>query len=355
MILDEYVEVAIVPFNYKYYADLGYFIPPYHNKNGDCKFKRGTKIKVKPLDLPSGSKIKIRIKCDFCGEERCVEYCQYIDQIHHFGDYACGKCRYQHTKITNMKIYGVENPQQVEEFKQKSVETCVQKYGVSNPMQSSEIVKNSQRTNTSRYGVPAPLQNEEIKNKVKQTNLKKYGCENVSQNTEIRNKINKTYFKNNSQKISFQQMYIYSLISQKYKVYLNYPFKGYSLDIFLSTYKVDIEVDGGGHTLAVKIGNMTQEQFNKKEIQREAIIRKSGIKIIRIIMPTDKLPTDETIMSLIEAGLEYFNKTNHTWINYYVEDGYLKNAEHIDGLDYEYGVLTNSSKLKKQLQRKEVV
>lgn len=65
----------------------------------------------------------------------------------------------------------------------------------------SPITKNK-RTSTSieKYGVENPFQDENIKQKIKDTNLAKYGAENPSQNLLVRNKISATIkntFKNN--------------------------------------------------------------------------------------------------------------------------------------------------------------
>lgn len=47
-------------------------------------------------------------------------------------------------------------------------------------------------TNLEKYGVENPFQSEEIKDKIKATNLEKYGCEYNSQNKEIREKAEKS-------------------------------------------------------------------------------------------------------------------------------------------------------------------
>ena len=86
----------------------------------------------------------------------------------------------------------------------KSTETNITKYGVENPLQNEEIKNKMKKTNLNKYGVENPFQNEEIKNKIKQTNLKKYGFECALQNQEIKDKVKQTYLKKYGCEYSFQ-------------------------------------------------------------------------------------------------------------------------------------------------------
>ena len=92
----------------------------------------------------------------------------------------------------NLEKYGVENPFQSEEVKQKIRETNREKYGVENPFQSEEVKQKIKETNLERRGVEYPLQCEEIKQKIKETNREKYGVENPFQSEEIKRKIKET-------------------------------------------------------------------------------------------------------------------------------------------------------------------
>ena len=50
------------------------------------------------------------------------------------------------SKILNLQKYGVENPKQLEEIKQKARETCLKKYGYDNPMKNKQIKQKVKET-----------------------------------------------------------------------------------------------------------------------------------------------------------------------------------------------------------------
>ncbi len=74
MIITEKLEVGIGPGNVKHLEDLGYEIPRRKDSRGRIGFKKGSKIIVKVSDLPKTSKVKIKCKCEDCGEIRVVGY-----------------------------------------------------------------------------------------------------------------------------------------------------------------------------------------------------------------------------------------------------------------------------------------
>ena len=108
----------------------------------------------------------------------------------------CHDCSVINGKIksteTNITKYGVENPLQNEEIKNKMKKTNLNKYGVENPFQNEEIKNKIKETNLNKYGFEFVLQNQEVKNKVKETNLKKYEVDNPMKKEEFKNKIKET-------------------------------------------------------------------------------------------------------------------------------------------------------------------
>lgn len=401
MILDEYVEVTMAVKNIKYYESLGYEVPRYTDKQGRSLIKRGTKIKVKVKDLNPKSTLYVNIKCDKCGCIVKTQYNVYTNAMEKYGNYYCSHCKYDHTKKTCNDKYGVDSPLQLKEIrdkikstnlkkygyecvlsapeiKDKIEKTNVELYGFANVFQSDEIKDKIKNTNLERYGVEYVSQNDDIKQKVIDTNMArygvphaamadvvkekriagtidKYGVENVGQNLGIKQKISDTFYKNGTVPTSSQQLYIFELLMNRYNVELNYLFQKYFIDIFIRDLNIAIEIDGGGHDLNVKTGQISEKEFNIKETIRESQIRSKGIKIIRLIIPTDKLPSDNKIFELIENAINYFNTTNHTWIKYYIEENKFVNAENQDGSFLDYGELWNGKKLSKIIQRKEVV
>ena len=78
-------------------------------------------------------------------------------------------------KQTNLKKYGVENPQQSEEIKEKTRQTNLKKYGVRYTLSNSTIRQKIKDTYMAKYGVDCNLKVSEVKDKIKQTNLDRYG------------------------------------------------------------------------------------------------------------------------------------------------------------------------------------
>ncbi|MEA3450789.1 MAG: hypothetical protein U9Q83_02680, partial [Bacteroidota bacterium] len=98
-----------------------------------------------------------------------------------------------HSKIqTNRLKYGVDNPSQSNEIKEKKMSTTIKNYGVNHNSQASIIKEKKRKTNLERYGAETPLQNKEILTKLRKTNLERYGAETPLQNKEILTKLRKT-------------------------------------------------------------------------------------------------------------------------------------------------------------------
>jgi hypothetical protein len=102
----------------------------------------------------------------------------------------------QKIKQTNLQKYGVENLNKVEEIKNKRIKTCLEKYGVEYHIQSNKTREKIKITNLEKYGVECVFQSEEIKQKIKETNVQNYGVECVFQSEEIKQKIKTTNQKN---------------------------------------------------------------------------------------------------------------------------------------------------------------
>ena len=96
------------------------------------------------------------------------------------------------SKKTCLEKYGVEHTTQSKNMKEKSKATCLERYGVENAAQSVEIKKKSKETCKERYGVEYYLQTNDKKEKSKITCLERYGVENGSQSIEAKEKSKKT-------------------------------------------------------------------------------------------------------------------------------------------------------------------
>lgn len=187
--------------------------------------------------------------------------------------------------------YGVEYSMLLPDFKEKVKETSMQKYGVEH-YRKSDVVKQKQ----------------------KETVMRKYGVYSVSQLPQNREKSRELFHKNGLINASSAQKHICDLV----KGQLNYRFHGFYLDILFEDW-LDIEYDGSGHNLRVKMGKMSQEDFDKKERKRLAAIHFNGLKTI-IIKGNDQdlLPPDEEILSDIQKGIDLLrnSKDNNYLIDY---------------------------------------
>lgn len=329
MLLTKEVEVVVNSRTFKHYKELGYLFE-----------HKGDKIIVKVEDLSMGSHTLVNVQCDYCKKIKPMQYKKYLSGRINTEKDACFNCIKHKTSETVYKKYNTDNYSKTEEFKDKYKNICLEKYGVENVSQIEEIKIKKEETCLANYGVKIPAQNSDIINKMKATCLERYGVENVNLLTDFREKVMVTSYKNGNIPTSSQQIYLRNLYNGK----LNYPIKKYPIDVCLINEKIAIEYDGGGHNLAVKMGYETQEEFNKKEIIRNNIIKREGYKQIRITSSRDYLPSDEILLQMLEQAKEYFNNTTHTWVEYDIDTSLMRNAENKEGVFFDYG---NLRKIKK--------
>lgn len=270
-------------------------------------------------------------------------------------------------KIKNSLIehYGVDNPMKSEECKLHLQESMLEKYGVNNCCYLDFVKDKCKETTLKNYGVEHHMYSPDIKEKIKQTNIDKYGYDNVFKNEEVRNKykksmkekygnehpmhikefqekMRKTLYENQKAPTSKQQLYIYTLYKSKFTesiIELNYPISYYNADICFLKEKLDIEIDCGGHNLSVKIGQLTQEEFDQKEIVRNNIIKREGYKQMRIISRKDNIPSDKVLLEMLAFANNYFSTTCHSWVTYDIDNSLLFSAQHKQGIPYSFGIL----------------
>lgn len=382
LLKDELVEVKVNSKTCQYYLDLGYSLPTHKNSRGKVAFSFGETIKVKPSDLKPSSNIKVKVKCDYCGK---VYEKRYVDHVKKDKD-ACVDCTQKAREEKMMIKYGCLNPMHVAEFKENLRKTCVEKYGTEYAIQNESVRQKAKETLKKNYGVDAPIQNpqirekinntcrerygtdypfgsEKITKKIEQTLQAKYGVDHISRLPEINNrrkstlmekygednpmkipefraKQMETMYLNGSQKCSTQQKYLFDLYGGE----INYPLSKFFLDIYIPNDNIDIEFNGGGHNLCVKIGSIENDEFLKNERIRSIIIRRNGIRQLTIVSPEDLLPSDKILLQMYSESLSYFNTTNHTWRTYDIDKGIFMDAEHKDGESYDFGDLRKIQK-----------
>ena len=190
MIKNEFLEIDISYRNITHYRKLGY--NPFLN----------SKLKIKTVDLPSSSHVRIDVICEICKFENNIQYHKYIVNKKRHGFYGCRSCSRQKASLTSLILYGVDNYSKTEEFS-----------------------KRVEQTNIKKYGFKTNLLNPEFKENIKKILKEKYGTENFY---EIKNKVNKRVFKsldlnhllNQSFELS-EEKYSDFKITQEYLLYRN--------------------------------------------------------------------------------------------------------------------------------------
>jgi len=354
MLLSITAKVKISTKNAKRFESLGYNIPMRKASKStkihtgkDYVYDYGKFIIVKVEDLSPQSKALVYVQCDVCGRKYVLCYCDYIKNIQNQGYVACSsKCSKQKAMVTSTKKYGVPIPQQSQEVKDRAKQTCLERYGLESSNQDINVKNKKLQSYISRYGVSNPYFIPGTEEKRRSTMIEKYGYDNPSKSEEIQEKKRMRYYINGTVPTSSQQYAIYEFYSAIYpQTKLNYPIaKRYSGDIVIDN--IDYEVDYGGHNLRVKLGQVTQEEFNRSQIIRDSSVKYDGYKIIRLIAEKErKIPSDETLLDILNVSKQYFKDyPNHSWIEWYVEKGYYSNAENKDGIPYDFGTLRKIKK-----------
>lgn len=185
MIAEEYIEISWHNKTRKHFEEKGYLFTKYKDL-----------FVVKVEDLPHGSNKKIKVYCDYCLLEGVktpleVYYYKYLESRKIVQKDCCKSCSRKKVKDSNLKVYGVENIFQLEEIKEKSKNTQIEKYGelYSKTDTRKEQIK---ATNLEKYGVENPMMSKEIRRKAEKTNIIKYGVKNVFQSDYAKNKAKET-------------------------------------------------------------------------------------------------------------------------------------------------------------------
>lgn len=264
MILDQKVEIKWKSANKNYYVDKGYFFT-----------KMDDTFVVDINDLPPKSAIKIKCKCDFCGNECFIKYVHVKDKYH-----ACKDCRYKKMRQTFTDHYPDKESRK-------------------------EMRKRLEDTRERNTGFRSPFHDPKVREKSKQTLLDRTGYDNPWKDPSLRHdiqaKIAETFSKNQTFRASPHQRHLAELFHGE----LNKNLDVYLLDVVAGD--IVIEYDGSGHDLGVG-WKITQEDFMTKELQRESFIFDNGFNLIRIVSRNDYLLYDDEFLSLFKVCKEKFAK-----------------------------------------------
>lgn len=78
-------------------------------------------------------------------------------------------------EATSFEKYGVSNPAQVEEFKERAKVTNLEKYGTESIFQSDHFKEMAKDANLAKYGVGNVMQSKEVREKLKGSMISRYG------------------------------------------------------------------------------------------------------------------------------------------------------------------------------------
>lgn len=358
MIKSETVMIKWNPRIKKHYTMLGYSYT-----------KMGDEFEVKVEDLTKGSNVYVDLVCDYCTKTFPRAWYHHVKQKENDMKKGlqdcdcCDDCKNIKVEESNIINYGSKNVMSNEEVYNKYVKSIQAKFGVSNNFERLEVKehikdywesnpeefkeRNEKIINTTleKYGVENIFQSEETKVKIKATLINKYGVDNPMKNEEIKfaslkTRAITTY--ENGTKVSTQQKHINELLGWE----LNYPIDNVNLDCANVDSKIYLEYNGSGHWLSVEIGNVSLEDFNRKEMQRQYFLNKKGWKLIRLNSKKDMLPNDNELLEVIIECINYLNN-GHSWIEINIDDNKLICSQ------FEKDLKFNS--LKRMYKQKEVV
>jgi hypothetical protein len=340
-------------------------------------------IEILIVDLPPKSNVKIPLQCDYCNSEFTREYNYYYSyhQKGLTGKDACKNCLPKRTEEDTLILYGVSNISKLDSIKEKKKNTTLQnhgvvagfltedarnktneaikneevklkrrktnieKYGVENVSQSEEIKEKRDKTVQKRYGVNNVFQLEDVKNKSDETMIRKFGVRRVMQDPNIMkviiSKRNITAFKNNTIPYSKQQKYIHSIIGGEF----NFPIDMFTLDVAYLEDKIYLEYQGSGHNLGVKIGNYSEEEFRKRELNRYHYLKRRGWKLIEIISLKDQLPNEMELQEMIKFAKMILLNNEYSRVVFDIDNAIVSTKGWTQF--YSFGELLTSYKINK--------
>jgi hypothetical protein len=247
MILTEKVKIKLNSRTIKRYNELGY--------DGNIN----DIVEVNISDLSSYSHAIVIRKCNICGEEKEMRYCDCKNND------ICNACAKYKRDKTNLERFGHKSNLGNIDQREKIKKIMIERYGVEHPAQNIDIMNKISETNFERYGCKAPTQNKDVlkkrenvylekygfitnlmcnetKEKIKITNIERYGFENVSQNKKIKNKKIQTCLINYGVENPLQSEEIFKQqqkSANKLKKYKDITYRGtYEFDFLKNFYDV---------------------------------------------------------------------------------------------------------------------
>jgi hypothetical protein len=270
----------------------------YYSSKLGKPLENGERIIIPVEWLPSTSGVKITTKCAYCGKWFVKSFRRFYETK---DDICCSECRNKKIHKVEKDRYGTTCPLWTPQIHKKVLHTLREKYG-SEHTHGREAVTRQQDTMKRRYGVTGTLANAELRKKAHKTMIERnHSCAVC---------------------VSTQQKHIARLM----KAVLNYYFDPYFLDCYLPDSRLDIEYDGGGHNLCVKIGKKTAEVFAEEQKNRSLFLIKNNIRILHVVSKTDKMPSDSILSSVLGITIQKMLESNLMEYSIFLDD-YLTGQE----------------------------
>lgn len=289
------------------------------------------KIEVSVWNLPENSSKKVQIQCDYCEEKfKIVEksWKNFLESRKKLDKDACFDCRLKKQEEICLKEHGVKSQFERKEVQRKAQKTNDEKYGGS-PAKDPKIVEKMKQTMLERYGEDNAHKIEEFKEKAKQTNMEKYGVENPWCAGGLRESFYYKTIETKSVKGTFPVSKPQDYLAKLYGALCNQVVaKYYVVDLLFEETNIYCEYDGGGHRVNVLLGQLTNEEFERKEQKRYFAIKKDGYKLFRIVNEThkrrDKLPDDEVLLKMKNIAFYILQNTDNNFISFNLDEGFIE-------------------------------
>ena len=253
-ILNQKIKIRVNNFNMNHFKLLGYITKP------------NEYIEIYVKELPIGSGTKINVVCNYCGDVFKKPYRRYLETQK---DICCKNCK-----------------------NKKMVKNSILKYGYACSLKNDIVQEKSRLKNRDNLGVDYPFQNKDVLKKCKETSAKKY---------------NKKCFSN---KVSKPQIKIHDAVGG----IMNKAEFPYLLDIFFKKDKIYLEYDGSGHTLSIKFGRVSENEFYEKENKRKQYLKELGYKEFRLVSTTDAIPDKKELLKIKKRAFKFLKSGYNSYI-----------------------------------------
>jgi hypothetical protein len=289
--------------------------------------------------IETSSEKYVQCLCTACNTQHAVYRYNLINNQ----TKSCGCKKYEHIKQSFKDRYGVENPSQIPETREKVKKTNLEKYGneffmktekfksaqaqawdmkfSGHPMRDEQVKQKYEETNISRYGsdyklkqatkmkeaitkkygVENPSQLKEIKEQKKQTSLINFGLEHHLQLPSKRN-ILRDWCNENPHKLykSKPELELLTWIQQHFPSASKYKVQGNEADIFIPELKLGIEHNG-----LYRHSELFKE--NNYHLNKTTYFKGQGIRIIHI-WSHEWLNKEKQVKSFLLSAI---NKNEH--------------------------------------------